>query len=168
MAAGSELAPAGGDDRRDLESLQQQVTDRPLSAAPPGCRRAVWRLWTCHQHLFPSPLPLAAVVGVWVRERGLAEEDANQILAAALSPGRMAAYRFAADLMTDLATAAQAAIDRRRREAQDRADRERRAREAAEAAPPAVVRELIAQVAGRMTGAGADPAAGPADAGTPG
>ena len=106
------------------EQVRQAVADRPLLACPAPLRQAVWKVWVCHQHLFPSVLPLAGAVGVWVREHGLREADAAAVLRGMLAPGRMAGYRFASDLLTDLAGLARGAVELRREE-------ERKAREAA-------------------------------------
>lgn len=70
----------------DLPKLQKELEVRPLTAATAGVRLNVWRVWSVYQYLFPSPLPLAAMLGVWVREYGLTEDDANRILADLLSP----------------------------------------------------------------------------------
>lgn len=117
--------------KHDLDSIRKRVESNPLAAAPNQLRHGVWRLWCCHQHLFPTPLPLAAAVGVWVREHGLHREDAAAILADFLSPGRMAQFKFASDLLASLAFAAQQSIARRKtaREATIRRQ------EASEAAP---------------------------------
>lgn len=92
-------------------------------AAPAASRAAVWRLWTCHQHLFASALPIAGAVGVWVRDHDLREEDAVEILTRAMSPFRMSDFRFASDLMTWLAGEARQAIERRRNQAEIEARR---------------------------------------------
>lgn len=98
----------------ELAKVRDDLTLKPLEAAPAELRHAVWRLWALHQHLFPSPLPLAAAVGLWVREFDLDERDAAAVLAALTSPAGMAKHRFAADLMTALAEAARFKIDERR------------------------------------------------------
>lgn len=85
-----------------LAEIRRSVTENPLAAAPSALRHSVWRVWCLHQHLFPSPLPIAGALGTWVREQGLPEADALKILAAMLKPERMRSFKFASDLMTDL------------------------------------------------------------------
>lgn len=109
---------ACSDDNRSvaLDVIREAVAKNPLAAAPAALQAPIWRVWTCHQHLFPTPLPVAGAVGVWVREFGLREDDAASILARLLHPSQMGEFRFASDLMTRLAAEASAAIDRRRNE----------------------------------------------------
>lgn len=105
-----------------FDVVRKAFESAPLNAAPAGLRPAVWRVWTVTAHLFPNPLPLAAAVGLWVRDHGLREDDAAAILTGFCSPTRMGQFRFASDLMTALANAAAEAIRRRKvqAEAQDR------------------------------------------------
>lgn len=106
----------------ELTALQAQVAANPLSAAPATIRVNVWRAWCCYQHLFPSPLPLAALFGVWVREYQLAEDDANDLLAGLLMPSVVGGIRFASDLTSLIGTHAMKAI-RRRAEIQEMVSR---------------------------------------------
>lgn len=100
-----------------LASRQRsEVTANPLLACPESVRMDVWRLWACHQHLFPTPLPVAGAVGVWIAEHGLHPDDAAKMLKHALSPGRMDSFKFPSDLLTYLATAARELTDRRKRD----------------------------------------------------
>lgn len=87
-------------------AMTKALMDAPLNVAPSALRPAIWRVWQVHQHLFPSPLPIAAAVGVWVRDHGLSEADAQAILTAMLSPEMMGNFRYASDLMTTLAVGA--------------------------------------------------------------
>lgn len=135
----------------DQAAARKAVADNPLMAAPAPLRHAIWRVWTCHQHLFPSPLPLAGAVAVWVREFGLREDDAAVILAGLMSPDRMATHRFHADLMTSLAAGASEAIRRRRAEAEAA---ERAAAERVSPTERAAARELLAEL---LTGIGQPP-----------
>lgn len=75
----------------------------PIGAAPAELRHDVWRVWACVQHLFPSPLPLAGMVRVWVDLHGLTAADARAILYSLLSPDAIGSFKFAADLTTHLA-----------------------------------------------------------------
>lgn len=143
MKSGSELATVAR--AAELADVRRRVSENPLAAAPAGVVHPVWKLWACVQHLFPSPLPLAAVVGVWVREHGLTEDDAERILGKFLQPDRMAEFRFPSDLMTALATAAKESITQRKQEA----ERAKRDNEAANALPAAAVRRLLAEGIGR-------------------
>jgi hypothetical protein len=104
-----------------FETVRRAFEVAPLNAAPSALRPAVWRLWTLTAHLFPNPLPLAAAVGLWVRDYGLTEDDATAILAGFTSPARQCEFRFASDLMTALATEAGRAIHKRKREAEAKA-----------------------------------------------
>lgn len=127
--------------RGDFERLQDQLVRRPLSGAPPGVREAVWRLWTCCQHLFPSPLPIACLMGTWTRERGLSESDARAILDRFLDPAYISRFRFAADLTAEMAAAALVAIRKRRQEGeQARVAAERAEWESRKADPPEVAK----------------------------
>ena len=54
----------------------------PMLACPEAIRPDLWQTWVCHQHLFPSALPLAGSLGRWVREAGLSVDDAQHILSA--------------------------------------------------------------------------------------
>ncbi len=90
----------------------------PMLAAPVELRPAIWQVWVCHQHLFPTPLPLAGAVGRWTRESGLRHDDAQAILRRALTPEAMRGFRFAADLLTFLAESAKEVTDRRKRQAE--------------------------------------------------
>lgn len=108
---------------RKLDKLREAVTANPLVAAPSALQPGIWRLWACHQHLIPTPLPIAGSLGVWVREHGLHEDDAAAILSRLMHPAKMGSFRFASDLMTELATQATAAIERRKNEAENAARR---------------------------------------------
>jgi hypothetical protein len=104
----------------EWDKLRAALKRNPLAAAPPALQQPVWRLWATHRHLagLESPLSIAAAVGVWVREFGLSEQDAAIILRGFLAPGLMGRFRFASDLMTALAGAAEAAIGLRERAAE--------------------------------------------------
>lgn len=95
-------------------SRQQKITDErvargqimadPLCAAPPELEQDIFRLWACVQHLFPSPLPIAGLVRVWVDLHGLTVADARAILLSMLSPDCVGSFKFAADLTAALAS----------------------------------------------------------------
>jgi hypothetical protein len=99
-----------------LARQRDEVTANPLLACPESVRMEVWRLWACHQHLFPTPLPVAGALGVWINDHGLHPDDAGKMLRIALSPGRMESFKFPSDLLTYLATAARELTERRRRD----------------------------------------------------
>jgi len=101
----------GGDPFADVRKV---FTENPLAAAPPALRQPVWRVWSLHRHLFPSPLELAGAVGVFVREHGLTEDEAARVLGGLLTPAKMATFRFAADLMTALCADVEAIVGPRR------------------------------------------------------
>lgn len=106
----SEIAPVTGLTQQQMAA----VIAEPMLACPEVLRPAVWQVWVCHQHLFPSALPLAGSMGRWIRESGLHPDDAQLILRQALTPERMRGFRFAADLLTFLAEAAKELTDRRK------------------------------------------------------
>lgn len=147
----SDLATANSDrpaiaqpqnlNRHEVNRLMAALEKEPLKAAPARLRHSVWRVWVIHSHLMPTPLPLAAAVGMWVREYGLTEDDAAAVLDTMLSPTAIGQHRFAADLMTALATAAAAAI---RAAAERKAALDRRAMYAKPDDPAA--REKVAEI----------------------
>ena len=110
------VVPAVAPEAMSLSETRKELTKRPLASAPKELQHVVWRVWTCHQHLFSSPMPIAAATGIWVREFGLQIEDAREILNAFLSPARMASFKYHSDLMTEYAAMAKDAIERRKRQ----------------------------------------------------
>jgi hypothetical protein len=95
-----------------------QLTEHPLRMLPESLRPDVLTLWVCHRHLpgLESPMPLAAMLSVWIARHGLRPEDAAAICRQYVAPKRIAEHRFAADLTVALASAAAEAIRRRQAE----------------------------------------------------
>lgn len=90
----------------------RELVKRPLLALPVALRRDVLDVWACHKHLsgLESALPIAGALAVWMRRYGLTIDDAADSLVAMTSPERMGGFRFASDLMTELAKAVSAKI----------------------------------------------------------
>lgn len=88
----------------DDKTHRDRIIADPLCAAPPELERDIFRLWCCVQHLFPSVLPLAGLVRVWVDSHGLSIADAKAVLNSMLSPECVGSFKFAADLTTALAS----------------------------------------------------------------
>lgn len=106
------LAPNGG--MSLTPENFRELLKRPLLALPAEVRPAALIAWSVHQHLFPSALPIAGAVSVWINEFGLLPDEANTILRKLTCPGVMGEFRFAGELMTFLATAAKNVIERRK------------------------------------------------------
>lgn len=81
-------------------------------------RKAFLGCWGMHRHLsgMESPLALATMVSVWVRDHGLSEPDAAACLRSMCDPESMAKHKFTSDLVTDLSNMVLMAIRRRNRE----------------------------------------------------
>lgn len=122
--------------------IEKQAPPNSLLIAPALLREELGRLWAKHQHLFQSPLPLAAAIAGWCDD-GLRYDDALDILRALQTPHNMAKFRFHADLMTSLAEMVSATLAARKREADQAAEREKHRREAAQALPAEMVREKL-------------------------
>jgi hypothetical protein len=62
-------------------------------------------------------MPLAALLSVWIARHGLLPEDAAAICRRCLAPDRVAAHRFAADLITEISANAAEVLRRKNRDA---------------------------------------------------
>ncbi len=102
------------DAENTFAELREAFAKNPLAAAPPALRQPVWRVWVLHQHLFPSAIELAGMIGVFVREQGLTEAEAAKILIGLLDSSKTKTYRFAGDLMTQLCADVDAVLAPRR------------------------------------------------------
>lgn len=103
----------------------QEVVDKPLRCLPHEVRPAVLGLWTVHRRLFPSALEISASFAVWMNDHGLTAADVTEICRAMTAPGRMAAFKFPADLTTALAEAADAIMRRRKQAEEQRQQRQK-------------------------------------------
>lgn len=122
-----------------------ELTQHPLRMLPLPLRPTVTALWACHRHLvgLESPMPLAALISVWISQHGLTVEDAEACCRAMLAPHAVAAHRYASDLTAALAQSVARAIDQRLRTQRDADRRRAAADDAAAAARPDEVRRLI-------------------------
>ena len=88
---------------------------KPFAAVPFDCREHALRLWVCHRHLngLDSGLAIAGPIAVWVGQHGLDPADIAEICDRLTHPSKMAKHKFGSDLVTELATLASAAIEKR-------------------------------------------------------
>ena len=123
----------------------RELVKRPLLALPVALRRDVLDVWACHKHLsgLESALPIAGALAVWMRRYGLTIDDAADSLVAMTSPERMGGFRFASDLMTELAKAVSAKIAYRKTLAEQQERRAAAERAEAEAVPTETLKRLV-------------------------
>ena len=119
-----------------------------IASFAPQTRKAFLGCWGMHRHLsgMDSPLALASMVAVWIRDWGLAESDAEACLRSMCDPESMQLHKFASDLTTDLANAATRHIKRR---AAERAQAERRGPEI-DPDSQARVQSMLGEITKRM------------------
>ncbi len=95
----------------------EALLSRPLFAAPAALRPAIYPVWVLNQHLFPSPLPIAASLAIDTKS-GLTTEDAVAILDAMMQPDVRHRFRFASEFMTELGRRTALAIKQRKMQAE--------------------------------------------------
>ena len=95
----------------------EALLSRPLFAAPAALRPAIYPVWVLNQHLFPSPLPIAASLAIDTKS-GLTTDDAIAILDAMMQPDMRHRFRFASEFMTELARRTALAIKQRKQQAE--------------------------------------------------
>jgi hypothetical protein len=106
--------------RVSLSDVAEAIKN-PLAVLPAPVRPAALRLWLANKHLvgFESALPISVVISHWIDRHKLRESDAEQILDAMMSPGKMQGFKFASDLTTAIAAAVEAVLKRRDAEERD-------------------------------------------------
>ncbi len=82
----------------------------------------------------------------WILNDGLTLEDARAAFTRVNRPERAAKYRFASDLLAELAAEVANVIQQRRRDEQRAQQRQQDERDKANAAPPDVVRSMLAGI----------------------
>lgn len=108
----------------------REIVDKPLLALPEECRSAVLGFWTMVRRLHPSCLEIAACFRIWIDQHGLRPAEVVEICRLMTAPGKIAGFRFPADVTAELADR----VDRVLRDRNMRAEATRRALEQREQA----------------------------------
>lgn len=142
----TDLKPLDAADQLALVPGQfKAVLAKPLRLLPAEVRPAALRVWACHRHLagLESPLPLAALLAVWIGEYGLTADDASDVLGRMLDPECVGRHKFASDLTTTLATEVSQTLKRRRQAVEQARTRAEHERAAAEALPLSEIHAML-------------------------
>lgn len=112
------LTPAGGDDLVPGFEKPNKIANRLITGMHPNTRKAFLGCWGMHRHLsgMESPLALASMISVWIRDWGLAEEDAATCLRSMCAPDSMGKHKFTSDFVTELSAYVDRAIKERKKE----------------------------------------------------
>ena len=109
---------------------------------PPGYQKPAAYFWGFYHHLLPSPTPLKLRMQVWIAKQGLLVEEARMLFNALVEPEREATYKFASDLLTDMAKSV-AEIVRRRKQLEELQQRRNEQSVQVDPAANELVRELL-------------------------
>lgn len=128
----------------DTGIVQKQVRSEFLEL-PPGYQKPAAYFWGFYQHLLPIPTPLIMRLQVWITKQEMTKDEARLLFNALVEPEKEAGYKFASDLLTDMAKSV-AEIVRRRKQ---REEVEQRRKESAVQPDPAaneLIRQMIAGI----------------------
>lgn len=99
----------------------------PLMLVPEALRKPLAFFWICFSKLFPSIMPVAALLLTWRRSGELTDEQVIDILRDLTRPEAVSEFRYPSDLQCELAARVTRAIRKTRsarRQAEARRDRE--------------------------------------------
>lgn len=77
--------------------------DPAIAAAPEGTRKEVYKLWVMTQVMFPTAMPLSVAFAFYHGKHNVCVEAINKIIGKMIQPLSLKNYRFASEVMADLA-----------------------------------------------------------------
>lgn len=133
------------------QSIERWKEKEPsqFSGLPKVYQKPAAYFWGFYQHLLPSPTPLVMRMQVWIEKQTLSIDEARLLFNALVEPEREATYKFASDLLTDLAKTV-AEIVRRRKQIEELEHRRKEQTIQTDPAANERIRKMIAEMGSKV------------------